>query len=87
MYGLLNLHAIASARGDGLHPLLRAHLEERALRAASGIVELSATNSDGHVQAGPCPNGKLPAFLPGNVVPMEAYRREARQAGRKTSSS
>ena len=80
MHQLLLLHSIASPRKDGLHPLLLALLEARAARAAQGVVDLDSRAPDGLLRAGPPPPGRLPDFLPGNVVPMSAYSKHAAAA-------
>ncbi len=84
MSGLLNLHRIAAARGDGLLPELAELLEARAAREAANVVELGPVS--GQVQDGPMPGSGTPGFLPGNVV---TFRRDAAQAeatNRKTVS-
>ena len=56
MAGMIALHRLAAARGDGLHPLLLALFEERArLDADPSVVRLDAARDAGFVQAGPCP--------------------------------
>jgi hypothetical protein len=86
MSGFLNLHLLAAARGDGLHPRLRDLLEARARTAADPrIADLSA-EAGRPVQAGPNPALERPPFLPGNVVPMDAYRHERSDRREKTVS-
>ena len=80
MDDLFLLHRFAVARGDGLHPLLHALVETRAEREALGIVDLDSCAPDGLMRAGPPPSGRLPDFLPGNVVPMSAYSKHAAAA-------
>jgi len=82
MHELLLLDDLASPRGDGLHPLLRALFEARAMREAQGVVDLNSRAPDGLQRAGPPPSGRLPDFLPGNVVPMSAYSKQAAAAAR-----
>lgn len=51
MTSLLNFHAIAAVRGDGLHPALRAVLE----RVAAAPCAEFAVRNDGMIQSGPDP--------------------------------
>jgi len=51
MTALLNFHAFAAARGEGLHPKLRLLFE----RAATSPVSEVATRHDGLLQSGPDP--------------------------------
>jgi hypothetical protein len=53
MMSFLGLHELAAARGDGLHPQLRA-LFERLARGEPCEIKLCA---DGALQAGPDPAG------------------------------
>lgn len=95
MAGLVALHRLAAARGDGLHPRLLALLEERArLNADPRVVRLDAARHTGFVQAGPCPRPPLPDFLPGNVVGMvppargaQAPRPQTIEKGRTSCTS
>ena len=85
MSSLIALHRLAATRGDGLDPRILDLLERRAalIEANPQVVEIAA--SGGFIQAGPCPQPRMPEFLPGNVVgfvPKDA----ARQAQRKTSA-
>jgi hypothetical protein len=86
MSGLLQFHQLAAARGDGLLPQLRELIEARARAAADPRVADLAAESGRPVQAGPNPGGEVPRFLPGNVVPMEAYIREAAAVWKKSTS-
>jgi len=86
MSSLLQLHQLAAMRGDGLLPQLRELLEERARAAADRRIADLAAEAGRPVQAGPNPGGRIPQFLPGNVVPMEAYVREAAAARKKSTS-
>ncbi|MCV0397984.1 MAG: hypothetical protein K5872_21395 [Rhizobiaceae bacterium] len=66
---LYQLHLIAAARGDGL----RAEFVELLSRASEAgldpaLVDIAALRRDGYVQAGSHPAGRLPQFLPGNVI-------------------
>ena len=86
MSDLLKFHELAAARGDGLLPQLRQLLETRARAAADPhLVDLSA-QAGRPAQAGPNPGRAVPHFLPGNVVPMEAYARQAVAARKKSTS-
>mgnify|MGYP001393511300 CR=1 FL=1 len=61
----LDFDRIAAARGDGLHPQMRALLERRAAVAANPSVAEINTGDTGR------PAGERPAaaaFAPGNVV-------------------
>jgi hypothetical protein len=51
MTAFLNFHALAAARGDGLHPKLRLLFE----RAATSRVSEVATRPNGLLQSGPDP--------------------------------
>lgn len=86
MSGFLQFHRLAAARGDGLLPQLRDLLEARAHVEADPRVTDLAAEGGRPAQAGPNPGGQMPPFVPGNVVPMEAYIREA-AAARKRSTS
>lgn len=68
---LLALHQLAVARGDGLHPALLDLMQHRACRieADPQVVDIAAVRDNGFQQAGPCPGGRAPHFLPGNVIP------------------
>ncbi len=57
MFGLLNLHAVAAARGEGLRPeLLEMLLRRRDLHAPHANIEhLEHRRADGLAQAGPNP--------------------------------
>ena len=85
MSGLTAFHRLAAARGDGLDPRLLELLERRAalIEANPQVVEITAAG--GFVQAGPCPQPKMPEFLPGNVVGF-APKAAAAQARRKSSA-
>jgi hypothetical protein len=64
----LGFDAMAAARGDGLHPELRAFLERRqALAADARIADLTGLRGE-IVQAGPNPTPAPGAFRPGNVI-------------------
>ena len=65
---------------------LRDLLEARAHVEADPRVTDLAAEGGRPAQAGPNPGGQMPPFVPGNVVPMEAYIREA-AAARKRSTS
>lgn len=86
MSGFLQFDRFAAERGDGLLPQLRQLLEARASAAADPRVADIAAAGGRPVQAGPNPRGEIPPFLPGNVVPLEAYLREA-PAARKALRS
>lgn len=88
MSGLLNLHHIAAARGDGLHPKLLELLQQRAVIEApdSSVVELCRLQDGGFIQAGPSPQPAVPDFLPGNVVGFKPAPTAA-AVSRKTSSA
>lgn len=79
MSGLLNLHRIAAARGDGLLPELAELFAARAAHEAANIVELGAVS--GQVQGGPMPRGRAPEFLPGKTP----RRNECRSAACRKS--
>jgi hypothetical protein len=51
----LNFHQLAAARGDGLHPTLRALFERSAKDEADGI----SVRADGTLQAGPRPVAEI----------------------------
>jgi hypothetical protein len=66
---LLGFNAIASARGDGLHPALRSLMEQRqALETDARVTDLASARGDLPVQAGPNPSPAPGTFRPGNVV-------------------
>jgi hypothetical protein len=74
---LLGLHAIASARGDGLHPQLRGLMERRqALENDARIADLADLRGDLPVQAGPNPPPAPGAFRPGNVIDFKSRAAE-----------
>lgn len=66
----LNLHRIASVRGDGLDPRLLALLEKRS--APSTVVDLADHRAGGRVQAGPSPLPVGPVAVAGNIVLLSA---------------
>jgi hypothetical protein len=51
MTNFLNFHALAAARGEGLHPELRLLFERAATSPVSGVV----VRHDGLLQSGPDP--------------------------------
>jgi hypothetical protein len=61
MTTFLNFHAFAAARGEGLHPKLRALFE----RAATSAVPDPVVRQDGLLQSGPDPAAEM--------VPGRAY--------------
>lgn len=81
MDSLLALSDIAAARGDGLHPLLRALIERRA-----GVIELDRARDGCFTIAGPGPRTELPATLPENVVRFDAGAAAAQRAVRRSSA-
>jgi hypothetical protein len=70
MSAMLALHAIAKARGDGLHPALLAVLERRhaILSAGPAVEDIAQRRADAHIQAGPYPSGSPADRLPPEVV-------------------
>ncbi|MGQ2906807.1 MAG: hypothetical protein ACT6QU_02520 [Aliihoeflea sp.] len=73
---LLGFHAMAAARGDGLHPELRALMGRRqALEADERIADLADVRGD-TVQAGPNPTPAPGAFRPGNVIDFKSRAAE-----------
>lgn len=86
MSSLIAFHRLAAARADGLDPRILDLLERRAtlIEANPRVVEIAAAG--GFVQAGPCPQPKMPEFLPGNVVGF-VPKNLAAQATRKSSAS
>jgi len=87
MTGLLAFHALAEARGDGLHPKLRQLLEQREAFAGGDprLVDLATIRETGFLQAGAAPAPRAVGFLPGNVIEFRPAAAEA-TALRKTSS-
>jgi hypothetical protein len=73
---LLGLHAIASARGDGLHPQLHGLMERRqALENDARIADLAGLRGE-VLQAGPNPMPAPGAFRPGNVIDFKSRAAE-----------
>lgn len=73
---LLGLHAIASARGDGLHPQLRGLMERRqAQENDARIADLAGLRGE-VLQAGPNPTPAPGAFRPGNVIDFKSRAAE-----------
>ena len=72
----LSLHALAAARGDGLHPEFLALFERlaAALEASPNVVELSRYRADGMLQSGPFPMSHEAAALPEGVSRFPADR-------------
>jgi hypothetical protein len=70
MTSLLNFHALAAARGDGLHPKLRSLFERAVTSPASGAV----IRHDGLLQSGPDPACETVSERV-NVFPLVAARR------------
>lgn len=87
MTGLLAFHAVAAARGDGLHPKLRQLFEQRAALAGGDprLVDLATLRDSDFMQAGAAPAPRAPEFLPGNVIEFKPAAAEVATA-RKTSS-
>jgi hypothetical protein len=65
MTSLVNFHALAAARGDGLRPELRALLERAAAVPPRSVLTV---RSDGMVQSGPDPMSAEIKKEPGNVL-------------------
>jgi hypothetical protein len=55
MTTLLNFHAFAAARGEGLHPELRLFFERAAMSPVSDVV----IRHDGLLQSGPDPAAEI----------------------------
>ncbi|MEO3385647.1 hypothetical protein [Mesorhizobium sp. CAU 1741] len=83
MTGLMNLHALAAPRGDGLHPkLLELFRRRAAIEASNGnVVDLGPLQEGAFTQAGPSPKPAVPEFLPGNVVSFRPAARTNATAG------
>jgi hypothetical protein len=73
---LFNFSVLAEARGEGLHPKLRALLERAA---ASPYSEISV-RPDGLIQAGPSPNSEVVSSR-ANVTPF------SRELGRPVAAA
>jgi hypothetical protein len=72
----LNLHTLAAARGDGLHPKLLELLGSlaSASAAASNVEQLALHRGDMHIQAGPHPTKAAGLPLPDGVLRFAAER-------------
>jgi hypothetical protein len=72
----LSLHALAAARGDGLHPELLALFKRLAAASEAGppVVELSRYQTDGVLQFGPISVLPEDATLPEGVSRFPADR-------------
>ena len=57
MFGYMNLHAIAAARGDGLQPELLALLERRHAHCRCRLMSSRCRIAAPAMQAGPVPSG------------------------------
>ncbi len=64
---LLEFHAMAQARGDGLQPELAALFEHLAIRKDAATI-LDERRQVRFVQSGAPPSGTPGIFMPGNVV-------------------
>lgn len=87
MDGLIALHRIAAARGDGLRPELLHLLVSRQGEAAQpNVTDIAAYRNDRRVQAGPNPVGTPDMSTAANVarlaapdlMPSTAEKRRAR---------
>lgn len=83
MFGLINLHRIAVARGDGLRPELLELLSQQHLPGAANVEWIADYQAAGHVQAGPAPQPRLAAADLSNVVAFPHDDRPARPAARR----
>lgn len=72
---LLEFHAIAQARGDGLNAELASLFEHLALRRDAASL-LDEHRKEPTVQSGPPPSGTPGIFMPGNVVPFRTAAAE-----------
>lgn len=80
MFGYMNLHAIAAARGDGLKPELLALLERRrGIALPSNVVALPLERQ----WAGPGPSGAGMTGLPAGVLAFPARTNFDKPAKRK----
>jgi hypothetical protein len=71
MTALLDFHAFAAARGDGLHPKLRLFFE----RAATSPVFDAAFRPDGLLQSGPDPAAEtVPERVNVSLFPRDGVR-------------
>lgn len=88
MFNMLPLHAIASPRGDGLHPLILELLAARNATYArgAGIEDIAQRRGDPHVQAGPHPIPDMQAPLPGGVIRFEPRNNNATAPGRAVAT-
>jgi hypothetical protein len=70
MNGLMRLHTIAAARGDGLRPELVALFRERAntMGADSKIEQFASYRTDAATQAGPNPVASVNGTMPEGVL-------------------
>jgi hypothetical protein len=84
---LLGFHLMASERGDGLHPQLRALLESRRqIETDARIVDLAESRAEMTIQAGPNPITPGDNFRPGNVVNFGDIERKAAFDARSMNS-
>ena len=85
----LNLHALAAARGDGLHPKLLELFDSPANspEAVSNVEQLALHRGDTHIQAGPHPANTAGMPLPDGVLRFPARRSRDRTSVRKTAIS
>jgi hypothetical protein len=75
MTAFLNFHALAAARGEGLHPKLRLLFERAATSPASEV----AVRHDGFLQSGLDPDSEIaPERVNVSVLP-RAWRGASRQ--------
>jgi hypothetical protein len=66
MFLLNALHAIATARGDGLRPEFLALIDR--IEAERAVADIALHRGDQQIQAGPNPAGFVGAELPDGVV-------------------
>lgn len=68
MFGLMNLHRFAAARGDGLRPELLELLCQQHLPSAANVEWIADYRPNGHQQAGCAPKADLARADLSNVV-------------------
>lgn len=69
MSGMISLHQIAAARGDGLRrEILDLLLARQSEASQPNVADLAAWRSNGWVQAGPNPTGDVGSASKTNVV-------------------
>ena len=68
MLPFLSLDAMATPRGDGLHPKLARLLRTGLVSAGPGVVVLRRARDGAPIQAGPNPIGDVDGELQGGVL-------------------